>query len=886
MCAIYAEVLGLAVDKVGVNDDFFRLGGDSIISIQLVSRLRQKLNLIVTVKDIFSYKNVASLVANVIDKQSIGPVIHATEQGILSGRVALLPIQKWFFNNIEQGLYIDYTHWNQAFMVRMPEQNQEQLQLAIDKLYAHHDGLRLRYKLKGNKLISQSYGADSIKLKVLDVSKLGKEGSREFNTKLELLLTDYQSKFDLEAGPLGSISYLYGYSDGSARLHCAFHHLIIDVVSWRILVKDLSSLCAGELLGQKGSSYRQWVAGLRAYGLTNKQEKSYWEALVKDIDNTNAYLAGLRLSSNLSVAGIELDIEQTDKLLRQSNQIYGTQINDLLLTGLGYSLAELFGGDTWSVTLEGHGREAIDSKLDINNTVGWFTTLYPVKLMIRHNDLFNSIRDVKDSLHQLPNHGVGYGAICGYAKLPRISFNYLGQLVKSQASDWSIVSEESGKSVSKNNRDYHVIDINGVVIDGKLSFSVVSYLGTAVTNKLANSYKYWLEAVIAHCTAVTRSYLSLSDVSYIIDKEQLDRLQEKNEVSGVYRANSLQQGFIYHAINQGEIDDAYRVQLVWDYDCKIVADKLKQAWEYTQARYEALRLRFDWQDQLLQVIDKVGSLDWHYLDISKVENQDQAIREIQQNDREISFNLEAGSLFRIYLIKRSKFSYTSLFSCHHAILDGWSTPILLKYVHETYVSLLQGKVKLVEENTYGLVQEYLQRHDDSDYWLNYLNQLEDKVDFSWLLKPSKSGTNVNDYRYVLDSREEELVISGGLYEELVGISRDLGVTLNVLLQFAWHRLLSVYSNIKQTVIGVTVSGRALPVNGIEEVVGLYINTLPLIVNWDNKTIKEQLLSIQHDIHEMNIKSNVSLASINGKDAFNSLFVYENYPTPVGEIRVS
>ena len=179
-------------------------------------------------------------------------------------------------------------------------------------------------------------------------------------------------------------------------------------------------------------------------------------------------------------------------------------------------------------------------------------------------------------------------------------------------------------------------------------------------------------------------YITLEDIDNIVTQEELDRLQKEREISGIYLANSLQLGFIYHALNQGDVDDAYLVQMLWDYNSKIDLDKLKQAWEYAQSKYPALRMRLSWREELVQIIDKQGELDWRYIDISEELDEDirkAKIKQIQLLDRKERYNLEDGNLFRVYLIKQKEDRYSCIFSNHHAILDGWSSPILLKYIH-------------------------------------------------------------------------------------------------------------------------------------------------------------------------------------------------------------
>jgi len=895
VCQIWSEVLGLPEGKVGIKDDFFRLGGDSIVSIQLVSRIRQRLGLDLSIKDIFNYKTIEKLYDNVLSKNLTDKVQIKSEQGILSGEVGLLPIQTWFFEND----FVKASHWNQSFLIRVPELDLGKLNTCLEQLVAHHDALRLKYVKDQNNQYVQYYD-DKAKveaLKILDLRSL--EGSK--GAELEEVLTLWQSSFNTRKGPVYRIGYIYGYEDGSSRIFFALHHLIVDAVSWRILLEDLRDLYEGKQLGSKVSSYRQWVGAVKEYANSHSDEGGYWADVLDNYDY-NIQFGKLEVNENIqNYTSLELTEQQTQKLLKESNKAYNTQINDLLLTALGYAVSELTGSNVNHIILEGHGREEIDSNIDITRTVGWFTSMYPVRLKVRE-ELGSSIKYVKEALRRIPNKGIGYGALFGYQlkALPRISFNYLGQFGHGQDgidSVWNITGESSGTQVSRLNYDPNVLNINGLVIDRKLKFSIASKLNNKVTEKLTSLFKDKLNEIINYTTSQTRIYLTVSDIDNVISQDYLDKLQENREIEGVYLAGSLQQGFIYHALNQGDIDDAYRVQLIWQYNSNLVPAKLKQAWEYAQSKYGALRLRFAWEEELVQIIDKKSRIDWRYIDLSDEINEkllNAKIIDIQERDREEIYRLEEGDLFRIYLIKQREDLYSCIFSSHHAILDGWSNPILLGYVHETYLRLCDKEpVILSVDKAYEETQEFLQKHtnDNKQYWITYLEQIEEKSDLSWLLANESRNIRINEYRHIKKPEELTLVIKDELYKGLKALSQKEGVTLNAIMQYVWHKTLSVYSQTNQTVVGTTISGRALPINNIEQSVGLFINTLPVIVNHHGKnedktprSILEIIKNIQDDINETNNRSNIDLSKLQkeGRRLFDSIFIYENYPTPVNE----
>lgn len=262
LVVLWQNVLGLK--SIGVHDDFFRIGGDSILSIQLIAKLRQN-DIHCQVKDIFTHRTIAALARNLSKAEPFTKT--QAEQGALKGAFALLPIQRWFFESMQSSKSTHYQHWNQAFIIKVPALEVQQLQEWLTTLMNHHDLLRATFKAG-----KQHYHAHSPTpiIQILDVSHLTQEATAQ-------QLTEWQAHFTIEQGPLWSVGYLSGYPDKTARLHFSFHHLIIDAVSWRIIRDDIERFAEGKLLGQKTSSYRQWVHAVDDYAKTHPEERALWE---------------------------------------------------------------------------------------------------------------------------------------------------------------------------------------------------------------------------------------------------------------------------------------------------------------------------------------------------------------------------------------------------------------------------------------------------------------------------------------------------------------------------------------------------------------------------------------------------------------------------------
>ncbi|NCY24923.1 MAG: hypothetical protein EBX37_08660, partial [Alphaproteobacteria bacterium] len=411
-----------------------------------------------------------------------------------------------------------------------------------------------------------------------------------------------------------------------------------------------------------------------------------------------------------------------------------------------------------------------------------------------------------------------------------------------------------------------------------------------------SSFKSRLEEVINYTADLPRTYLTVSDIDNIITQNYLDKIQADREIEKVYLAGSLQQGFIYHFLNQGDVDDAYLVQMIWEYRNKLDTKLLKRSWQLAQRKYPSLRLRLKWDEELLQIIDKEGILDWRYIDLSNIKDiteQGLQIKRIQEEDRKERYNLEEGNLFRIYIIKHKNDLYTCIFSNHHAILDGWSSPILLEYVHKTYIALSKGEtIDTNIDQSYLDTQKYIQETQgkNESYWKERITKIGDYLDLGTLLSSEVAGRTLEQYKHIIEPKSKTLTIKNDLYKSLKSLSKEEGVTLNAVLQYVWHRVLVLYgsNNDKNitTVVGTTVSGRELSIDNIESSVGLYINTLPLVVEHDDQStsVLDAIRKVQEDITEINIRSSINLSKLqkDGRRLFDTLFVFENYPNPISQ----
>jgi len=510
LCRIWSEVLHGQV--VGVHEDFFQMGGDSIAALHLTSHIRRKFDQKVSVKHVFDFPTVRGFYEQVLSK--IPDASRSREAFVLpSGECPLLPIQAWFF---AKGLR-DPGHWNQNLTIRTPALNVDRLRGALDRLARHHDVFRLRYRAAeaDPALAVQFYsGVVDIPLHIVD---LGASGEAELEAQLRAL----QRSFDLENGPLCEAALVRGFADGSVRLRMSLHHLIVDSVSWEILCRDLEALYYGADLGLPDTSIREWAQALQAY-IPSTGETQLWEEIAQHVEAEKSALPWGPSTGPRHHEQFILSPEDTAELIGARRHISDVHTVDLMLAALGQTLRDTTGRSTHFVTLESHGRETFNSAPDVQDTVGWFTSMYPLAVIAK-DDIGESLAATRANRERIPFNGIGYGALRGTyggarAPLADISFNFLGSFADPQAADSRHQDDDTGRwhldpalcGISRSGRDEEgsdcLIDITACCIGERMVVDIDSCLDTAKTGRLARQLKMHLEAFSAHI-AETRPVL-------------------------------------------------------------------------------------------------------------------------------------------------------------------------------------------------------------------------------------------------------------------------------------------------------------------------------------------------------------------------------------------
>ncbi|MEH2261609.1 amino acid adenylation domain-containing protein [Nostoc sp.] len=840
----------LLKEKVSIHDNFFEIGGDSILSIQVVSRAKNS-GIQITPKQIFQNQTIAELA-----KVANTTVSVESKQGIVTGVASLTPIQQWFFEQKKQAAY----HYNQSVLLQIPNHLQSELiAIALKKLLEHHDALRLRFtSIAGeHKQINQGLD-DNVPFTVVDLSSTP---NSEQSQALEKVAAEYQASLNLSTGPIMQVVIFNLGNESDARLLIIIHHLAVDGVSWRILLSDLEIIYQQLItqkplkLSAKTTAFIDWAEKLNNYAQSEiiKLELDYWLnqpwSKIAPLPSDYADIQEENTVGSAASVSVKLSQEETQALLLSVNEAYNTQINDILLSALVLSIAEWTGNSTVLINLEGHGREELFSDVDLSRTVSWFTSLFPVLLQLPSiNQPREIIKSIKEQLRAIPNRGIGYGILRYLCKdatvneqiqtIPasEISFNYLGQFDQVQSeTGWKFAPESSGSSQSLKQIRDHILDINALVVEGELriDWTYDSHVHTPATvEKLAQSYIQAIASIIEHCQlAENRGYTPSDFPDAQLNQLELDelltRFKTKN-IESIYPLSPSQQGMLFETISASE-SGIHLEQCILNLQEDLNSLAFERAWQRLIERHSILRTAFIWEDrdQPLQVVLKevevsLEQQDWCGFSLSQ---QQEKLGTYLTTDRLRGFEMTEPPLMRLALFRVGSNAYQFVWTSHHILTDGWCVPLIFKEVFAFYEAFSRGQDLLLEpSHPYRNYITWLKQQDLSQaeaFWRDKLQGFKSPTPLGIEAEPVNFSAQEERYG------EQKACLPATATAALQSLVRQHHLTLNILIQGVWALLLSRYSGLEDVVFGATVSGRPSELVGAESMLGLFINTLPI-----------------------------------------------------------
>lgn len=552
---IWSEVLG--IESIGITDDFFELGGDSILTIQVISRAKRA-GISLAIHQVFAHPTIAEL-AQFVDTVRFNDNV----QNEVTGVVPLTPIQHWFFEQ----RFVAQHHWNMAMLLEVqPNVCDSHLRESVRHLLAHHDMLRVRFKktesAPGWRQRIPSFDGD-VPFEAFDLSFRTKQ---EQDSIIREKSTEWQASLDLQNGPLVRFAYFHCGAEQPARLLIIAHHLMIDGVSWRIILEDLQMGCEQlakkqEIqLAPKSTSFQDWSHQLTNHSQTDsvRQHFGFWRrqncapmtCLPVDFEGaakSNSMASARTVSSSLS----ELE---THSVLYDLPKRYHTRIDELLVFALTQSFSNWTHQSSLLLHLEGHGREDLPEGFDVSRTVGWFTTMYPVRLdWGGAHGTTKTLRQIKQQLRDIPQRGLSHGLlrylnqetasdlVC--PQRPEVSFNYLGQFDQGvQSSYFRTLESEIGLMTDSEAQRHHLLDVSGIVLEKclHLNWMYSSNIHRESTiQQLADGFVNSLRSLIASAESnsdASNSYVPSDFPLSRLDQSQLDRLIEKKSAGASHES--------------------------------------------------------------------------------------------------------------------------------------------------------------------------------------------------------------------------------------------------------------------------------------------------------------------------------------------------------------
>ncbi|PZS37083.1 MAG: amino acid adenylation domain-containing protein, partial [Pseudonocardiales bacterium] len=890
-------------DDIGVRDNFFDLGGDSILSIQLIAAGRRA-GLRLTPKQIFGHPTIEALAAHVTEFVAAPGAAAAAEPG--DGRTPLSPIQRW----LTAQRLPHAEHYNQSVLIDFDAADAGRLQRALDAVVDRHDALRQRF-VDDDTFCAVGERGDSVPVDEVDLTEVA--DATESRRRAEQTANAAQAALDLATGRLvRAVVFRHG-PNRSDQVLIVVHHLAVDNLSWPTILDTLKAAYDEQPLPDSGSTFAEWgrrIQDVEAFA----SQHDYWYSALDDaaevpVDHRDDDRADTVESTD--VVTVALSAAETDALLHDGPLAYHMRVEDVFVTGLAQVFSGWMDSDDVVIDLESHGREQLHEDLDISRTVGWFTSAYPVRLTLpsrgdRDTDLAQALKSVKDTLRAVPDSGIGYGVLrrldAGAAGRrlrtlpePSIVVNYTGR-TESSASPFDMAAQTLGAERAGDQPRSHTIELEAAVRDGVLEVAWTyshNRHERGTVERLANGHLDRLRALVAHCQAHPGGHTPGDFPLARLDFEELDQLlADAPDIADIYPLTPLQEGMLFHALLSPETGDNYS-QEVFVLEGDVDADVVERACRAAAARHPAMRTTIVWDglSKPMQVVHASSELDVRRLDWSEHDPAawSDEIDALLAAERADIPDLETAPPIRVTLIRDSATKCRLVLSFHHILLDGWSVHVLMSEIAAIYWALSRGEEpRLPAATPYQRFVESIAHEDTGParaFWAGMLDGYVPPAQLPEVLAgPQPGGSDA----FESDASESEVASvratldadDSAALRELAGQSR---FTVNTVALAAWAMLLANYSRADDVVVGVSVSGRPVGLSGAASMVGLLSNTLPVRAMMGVGESVEQLLtrlqSMQLDMREFESSSLADIQTTagiqRGSRLFESIFVFES-----------
>ncbi|MEU1209622.1 amino acid adenylation domain-containing protein [Nocardia sp. NPDC005825] len=914
LAGLFAEVLG--IDTIGLDDSFFALGGDSIMSIQLVTRAKAA-GLELSVREVFEHKTVAGLARIAVHDSAALPE-ELPGGGV--GPMPLTPIMCWM---LERGGFESFCQW---VMLTLPAGvDRTVIEATVQAVLDHHDMLRARLAPDPAHPSGWAVEVRPTEVSAADlirhVSVEAAPDSGAFAAIADVEARAAAERLDPAEGIVLQVVW-FDCGGGPGRLLVVAHHLVVDGVSWRILVPDFAVAAGQVTAGQPpqltpvGTSMRRWAHALDT-AAANLDELDRWRSTLAAADppiGARPLDPAVDKQATVATVRVTLPTTVTRAVLTALPHAFNGKVDDALITALALALTRWrrSRGETVAealLTLESHGRD--DTALpgaDLTRTVGWFTTTYPVRIDLSDIDIDDAfdagaaagaaVKSVKEQLRGVPGDGAGYGLlrylnaetarVLGALPDPQVSFNYLGRFdtIPDAALEFGWMpagADAAGGAQPPDASAAAVLGINAATMDtpdGPALTAAWDYpAGLITAADVTDLAELWSDAVTALATHASRpgaGGLTPSDLDLVdLDQTAIDRIEaECPELEDIWSLTPLQAGLLFHAQLADGARDDYIVQLRMELGGLVDADRLRRALRTLIGRHPNLRTSFarDGTGEPVQLVHRRVDVPFNRIDLTARADAEAALEQLMDADRH--FDMTAAPLLRLTLADISPQRYTLVLSMHHILIDGWSTPLLIRELLILYAA--DGDpAALPPTRPYRDYLVWLETRDQEAAQAAWTRALEGVTEPT-LLARADGGRGADA------AREVRVRLSEDRTAALVAVAHRQETTLNTIVRAAWAIVLASATAREDVVFGATVSGRPPQLPGIESMVGLFVNTVPVRVRLDHgETLAQLLRRIQTEQAALLDHDHLGLARIQqaaGTGAiFDTVTVFESYP---------
>ncbi|MFD3919674.1 amino acid adenylation domain-containing protein [Streptomyces sp. NPDC058595] len=911
--AIFAQLL--RTPAIGLHDGFFDSGGDSIVAIQLVSRAHEA-GLRITVNDVFRAPTVAGLAARAEAVEPEARPATADPDGG-EGPVPLTPIVHWWREQAG-----DIRTFSQHMVIRTPAGlSADRLTTVLQTLVDRHAALRMRLDTTGEAWRLDVAPAGQVRV-AGQVRRRATVADGPLPGPLADCLDEARGRLDPTAGRLLAAEFLDRGPGRDGRLLLAIHHLAVDGVSWRILLPELAAVDRALAEGNPPDlpappvqfpAWARLLAGQGADG-TRRAELPLWTGTVGVPDPPLAEplpSGGAHPPRELTVI---LPPGRTLPLLTEVGAAFHCGVEPVLLTGLTLAVEEwcrrrgrVPGPDGLLVDLESHGRPG-PPEADVSGTVGWLTALYPVRLPrtgCSWTDVWSvgpalggALKQVKEALRAVPDRGVGYGVLrhldpvarpgLAGGAAPQLGFNYLGRLATTRVADWGIAEEQAAPraqpSGATGRLGAHLLDINAMTTDGTegprltaaLSWTA-GQLTEAEVRMLTDLWFAALDSLVLH--ARTRGGgRSPSDLPLVrVDQPEIDRLEDSYpDLADVLPLTPLQEGLLFHALYEPSAPDVYQAQCAVRLHGALKPDVLRAAATALLTRHPNLGAAFVHHGlrHPVQVIPGSPAPGWREIDLTGVcdKRRDRVLDRLARADLTRRFAPDRPPLIRFTLVRWGPDEHRLVLTNHHLVIDGWSLPVLVRELLDLYAH--GGDPDALDPPT-----------PYRDHLALLATRDRSAAREAWRAALAGPGEPPRLTRPVPEAVESAATLSAALSDTTTKALRGLGgegVTLNTVVQLAWGMLLARRTGTLDVVFGTTVAGRQPELPGMESMIGLFINTVPVRLRLDRaRTVGETLRRLRDEQTRLLPHHHIGLSEIQRalgrRELFDTHLVVENYP---------